>query len=373
MEIMFLLKHLHLIPSAMLTHRKNWCRICANCLTCPRANRSRFHQGRCHCEERSINHVSPQKVKGEQLLSFRYRQISADDIDIFNDIWPRFRFVTPPLERNLLRANICSTCQQRLRRARLARNSHLQGISKGDSTEDEGIVLSDEEEDPAQVYHSTRPASRVGSFGSSDASGWTPRAHPTNAAMSPIQYPNSSLRSTISQNFANQPLPEMIAAPIGSLPRPTVGQSDTCRWLGAVQTPSSLHVGDRFPACKGYECRTEVPDSGGTEGHSATAVAALAQMRYTQQAAGLPATPAQAYEVEECNSDDDQDVASADELDITHVETPNQVMSLPGVSSLLMGINAPNKRSAPGANSLEFLAKWPICNRGMSLARGRSR
>ncbi|ORX72815.1 hypothetical protein DL89DRAFT_83221 [Linderina pennispora] len=191
--------------------------------------------------------------------------------------------------------------------------------------------------------------------------------------MSPIQYPNSSLRSTISQDFANQPLPEMIAAPIGSLPRPTVGQSDTCRRLGAVQTPSSLHVGDRFPACKGYECRTEVPDSGGTKGHSATAVAALAQMRYTRPAAGLPATPAQAYEVEECNSDDDQDVASADELDITHVETPNQVISLPGVSSLLMGINAPNKRSAPGANSLEFLAKWPICNRGMSLARGRSR
>ncbi|KAJ1957408.1 hypothetical protein EC988_000847, partial [Linderina pennispora] len=274
--------------------------------------------------ERSINHVSPQKVKGEQLLSFRYRQISADDIDIFNDIWPRFRFVTPPLERNLLRANICSTCQQRLRRARLARNSHLQGISKGDSTEDEGIVLSDEEEDPAQVYQSTRPASRVGSFGSSGASGWTPRVHPANAVMSPIQYQNSSLRSTISQDFANQNLPEMIAAPVGSLPRPTVGQSDTCKRLGAAQTPSSLHVGDKFPACKSYECRTEVPDSGGTESHSATAVTALAQMHYTRHAAGLPATPVQAYEVEECNSDDDQDAASADELDITHVETPNQ-------------------------------------------------
>ncbi|KAJ1944321.1 hypothetical protein GGF37_002246 [Kickxella alabastrina] len=105
----------------MLTHRKNWCRVCGSCLTCPRTNRSQFQQGGCHCEERQVNHVSPKKAKGEQLFSFRYRHLSAEDLDILNELRPRFKFPTPPIERNLVRANICSTCQQRLRRARISR------------------------------------------------------------------------------------------------------------------------------------------------------------------------------------------------------------------------------------------------------------
>ncbi|KAI9501609.1 hypothetical protein BX070DRAFT_254146 [Coemansia spiralis] len=47
--------------------------------------------------------------------------LSAEDIDILEELRPRFKFPTPPIERSLVRANICSTCQQRLRRARLGR------------------------------------------------------------------------------------------------------------------------------------------------------------------------------------------------------------------------------------------------------------
>ncbi|KAJ2721963.1 hypothetical protein GGI07_003613 [Coemansia sp. Benny D115] len=76
------------------------------------------------CVEKQVNHVSPKKVKGEQLFSFRYRHLSAEDVDILRELRPRFKFPTPPIERNLVRANICSTCQQRLRRARIARHLH---------------------------------------------------------------------------------------------------------------------------------------------------------------------------------------------------------------------------------------------------------
>ncbi|KAJ2711907.1 hypothetical protein H4R19_003023, partial [Coemansia spiralis] len=67
------------------------------------------------------DHVHPTKVKGENLFSFRYRHFSADDIDILTELRSKFHFAMPPIERNLVRANICSTCQQRLRRARQSR------------------------------------------------------------------------------------------------------------------------------------------------------------------------------------------------------------------------------------------------------------
>ncbi|KAJ2112181.1 hypothetical protein IW146_004805 [Coemansia sp. RSA 922] len=105
----------------MLVHNKNWCRICGLCLTCPRTRKSLFQHGSCHCEERQANHVPPKKVKGELLFSFRYRHLSDEDIAILRCLQLRFKLPTRPVESFLVRANICSTCQQRLRRARLAR------------------------------------------------------------------------------------------------------------------------------------------------------------------------------------------------------------------------------------------------------------
>lgn len=104
----------------MSIHRMNWCRLCGICLTCPRTQKSQFQQGTCHCVERQANHVPPKRVKGEQLFSFRYRHLNLEDIEILIGIQQRFNLPTPPIERNLARANICSTCQQRLRRARMA-------------------------------------------------------------------------------------------------------------------------------------------------------------------------------------------------------------------------------------------------------------
>ncbi|KAJ2781668.1 hypothetical protein H4R18_002721 [Coemansia javaensis] len=85
----------------MLTHRKNWCRVCGTCLTCPRTQRAVFQKGTCHCVKRQANHVHPTKVKGEMLFSFRYRHLSAEDVDILSELRPRFNFVTPPIERSL--------------------------------------------------------------------------------------------------------------------------------------------------------------------------------------------------------------------------------------------------------------------------------
>ncbi|KAJ1732386.1 hypothetical protein LPJ61_002069 [Coemansia biformis] len=42
------------------------------------------------------------------LFSFRYRHLSAEDIDILAELRPRFNFITPPIERSLVRANICT-------------------------------------------------------------------------------------------------------------------------------------------------------------------------------------------------------------------------------------------------------------------------
>ncbi|PIA17371.1 hypothetical protein COEREDRAFT_7716 [Coemansia reversa NRRL 1564] len=65
------------------------------------------------------------------LFSFRYRHLSAEDIDILCELRPKFLFDTPPIERDLVRANICSTCQQRLRRARLNKQRRCQNAEIG--------------------------------------------------------------------------------------------------------------------------------------------------------------------------------------------------------------------------------------------------
>ncbi|KAJ2024927.1 hypothetical protein IWW57_003559, partial [Coemansia sp. S610] len=64
---------------------------------------------------------SSSAVKGELLFSFRYRHLSDEDVEILQALQLRFKLPTRPVESYLARANICSTCQQRLRRARLAR------------------------------------------------------------------------------------------------------------------------------------------------------------------------------------------------------------------------------------------------------------
>ncbi|KAI8324972.1 hypothetical protein GQ54DRAFT_35451 [Martensiomyces pterosporus] len=141
----------------MLTHRKNWCRVCGTCLTCPRTRQSQFQRGTCKCEERQASHVPPKRVKSESLLSFRYRHLSAEDIDILEEIRPRFQFPTLPIERALVRANICSTCQQRLRRARLARCRQARPAGPKDSTQApaESSAASDSDKSVGALLSST--------------------------------------------------------------------------------------------------------------------------------------------------------------------------------------------------------------------------
>ncbi|KAI9479827.1 hypothetical protein BX667DRAFT_505518 [Coemansia mojavensis] len=224
----------------MLTHRKNWCRVCGICLTCPRTSKSVFQQGDCHCTEKQANHVNPSKVKGEMLFSFRYRHLSAEDIDILEELRPHFKFITPPIERNLVRANICSTCQQRLRRARISRrrkhptSAQLNIASPAKNSNASSSENEEEKEKDAltvgfgqhrMFLPAARPHSAIRSTlpSTSEVATWLTRAqlraqHQPQRTLKPAAAEAVDLRGSASRLFIDEPGSQLNAAAPLSVP-----------------------------------------------------------------------------------------------------------------------------------------------------------
>ncbi|KAJ1911051.1 hypothetical protein H4219_006060 [Mycoemilia scoparia] len=103
----------------MVVHKKNWCRLCQLCLSCTGEKRRVFGKNGCNCAEFDLEHISPKIVKEERRLSFRFRQLTAIECEVLESIRQKLKLPTAPIHANLERANLCPTCQQRLRRAKM--------------------------------------------------------------------------------------------------------------------------------------------------------------------------------------------------------------------------------------------------------------
>ncbi|PVU99769.1 hypothetical protein BB560_005445 [Smittium megazygosporum] len=107
-------------------HRKNWCLLCKLCLTCPRNLRNHFHENTCKCPEVNLKSYTPFPDKSnanEPRLSYRLRRFTAKTRAILNTILYVFCLKGNPIPDSIVRGNLCSTCQQRLRRAQIQKNS----------------------------------------------------------------------------------------------------------------------------------------------------------------------------------------------------------------------------------------------------------
>ncbi|KAI8324970.1 hypothetical protein GQ54DRAFT_295794 [Martensiomyces pterosporus] len=97
-------------------HSLNWCRLCRTCLTCPRNPRRVFSQDGCACEERLMRHHF-KDVQGNGTTDFRFRHLTREENRGLVNLLNQMDSTAPDIEPNLVRANLCGTCQQRLRRA----------------------------------------------------------------------------------------------------------------------------------------------------------------------------------------------------------------------------------------------------------------
>ncbi|OMJ15485.1 hypothetical protein AYI70_g7241 [Smittium culicis] len=108
-------------------HRKNWCLVCRLCLTCPRKLRNRFGEGSCRCEQIEMNLAAASAkhdhndgnydLRNEPTLSYRLRRFTPMIRKLLNEIIYIFYLKGSPIPNTVMRGNLCSTCQQRLRRA----------------------------------------------------------------------------------------------------------------------------------------------------------------------------------------------------------------------------------------------------------------
>ncbi|KAJ2681816.1 hypothetical protein H4R19_007256, partial [Coemansia spiralis] len=101
---------------AATEHNLNWCRLCRVCLTCRRNPRTLFQVGSCRCIERVLRH-SAKDVARSWSTDFRFRRVSPEEVQGLQNLHMQIETGTPPIEPTLARANLCGTCQQRLRRA----------------------------------------------------------------------------------------------------------------------------------------------------------------------------------------------------------------------------------------------------------------
>ncbi|KAI9479826.1 hypothetical protein BX667DRAFT_505517 [Coemansia mojavensis] len=99
-----------------IEHTLNWCRLCRVCLTCKRTPRVLFQSTLCTCEERSIRH-SAREVRANGTADFRFRRLNNEERTGLTHLLSEMHTGVSPIEPNLARANLCGTCQQRLRRA----------------------------------------------------------------------------------------------------------------------------------------------------------------------------------------------------------------------------------------------------------------
>ncbi|KAJ2847787.1 hypothetical protein IWW36_003673 [Coemansia brasiliensis] len=99
-----------------IEHTLNWCRLCRVCLTCKRTPRVLFQSTFCTCEERSIRH-SAREVRANGTADFRFRRLNNEERTGLTHLLSEMHTGVSPIEPNLARANLCGTCQQRLRRA----------------------------------------------------------------------------------------------------------------------------------------------------------------------------------------------------------------------------------------------------------------
>lgn len=108
------------MPSPDMTkpvaHKLNWCRLCKVCLTCRRTPRTIFGTGHCKCPEQELRH-NAKLVKQNQTTDFRCRHISPAEVLGMQWLVIDQKLPVDPVESNLVRANMCGTCQQRSRRA----------------------------------------------------------------------------------------------------------------------------------------------------------------------------------------------------------------------------------------------------------------
>ncbi|KAJ1679292.1 hypothetical protein EV182_002350 [Spiromyces aspiralis] len=103
-------------PTTQLEHKFNWCRLCMQCLTCPRGTKRIFQQNDCHCQERILPHHA-KDVSEKGTTDFRFRSLKPEEVQaliLLQCNMPKAH--APKIEPGLRRANICGTCQQRLRR-----------------------------------------------------------------------------------------------------------------------------------------------------------------------------------------------------------------------------------------------------------------
>ncbi|KAJ1935379.1 hypothetical protein FBU59_005403, partial [Linderina macrospora] len=105
----------------MIDFEFNWCRLCCVCLTCQgvgRTVRNRFHTKGCNCEERVVVSSKGRRAdNGPKTVDFRFKTLSARDVEALQCLLRQMRSSVPLIENNLHRANLCGTCQQRIRRA----------------------------------------------------------------------------------------------------------------------------------------------------------------------------------------------------------------------------------------------------------------
>ncbi|KAJ1894542.1 hypothetical protein LPJ66_005130 [Kickxella alabastrina] len=99
-----------------IEHTLNWCRFCKTCLTCKRQPRRVFQKGDCRCPERTLNHKA-RDVRKAGSTDFRFRRLNSAENQGLVNLQQQMEEVSAPIEPNLIRANLCGTCQQRLRRA----------------------------------------------------------------------------------------------------------------------------------------------------------------------------------------------------------------------------------------------------------------
>ncbi|KAJ2063372.1 hypothetical protein GGI17_001733 [Coemansia sp. S146] len=99
-----------------VVHKLNWCRLCKVCLTCRRTPRTIFGTGHCKCPEQELRH-NAKLVKQNQTTDFRCRHISSTEVLGMQWLVAINNLPVNPIESNIVRANMCGTCQQRSRRA----------------------------------------------------------------------------------------------------------------------------------------------------------------------------------------------------------------------------------------------------------------
>ncbi|KAJ2234891.1 hypothetical protein IWW45_003054, partial [Coemansia sp. RSA 485] len=99
-----------------IEHSLNWCRLCRTCLTCKRFPRNLFRAGSCKCVERHITHRA-KDVKKHWTTDFRFRHLKRGEVLGLIYLSQQIEGFSHPIEPELTRANLCGTCQQRLRRA----------------------------------------------------------------------------------------------------------------------------------------------------------------------------------------------------------------------------------------------------------------